>query len=113
VTQRPQNQQPPEKGRRNPDDQSASTGRDPGTGDRRDGLTGGADRNAPQPGHEAGSSGTSEYGRSDYGEPGDREPEDNAESSRAAPDESAARQSQSQQSPGPVAPTRVPLNHRH
>jgi len=27
---------------------------------------GGTDRNAPQPGHESGSSGTSEYGRSDY-----------------------------------------------
>lgn len=72
-----------------------------------------ADRNAPQPGHEAGSSGTSEYGRSDYGEPSDHEPEGNDESSRAAPDVSEAQQSQSQQSSGPVAPTRAPLNHRH
>lgn len=92
MANRPQDQQvsrrpgsPPraEKDERDADAQSGSTGRNPGTGDEAQdgkssgqddyGMTGGADRNVPQPGHESGSSGTSEYGRSDYGEPGDHE----------------------------------------
>ena len=69
----------------------------------------GADRNPPQPGHEAGSSGTSEYGRSDYGEPGDHEPESNEGSGRADRNESEPqKQSQSQKSSGAVQPPRVP-----
>src|SRR5690349_12268451 len=127
MTQRPQDQQkrvaakdvhPVEKDRRDSGDQSGSTGRNPGTGDHRDGadtgqdhygMTGGAGQNAPQPGHEAGSSGTSEYGGSDYGEPGDHERGSNKGSGRADRDETEARQSQSQSSPGPVSPPRVPL----
>lgn len=75
----PVNPHPAEQEKRDANEQSGSTGRNPGSGDSREdgadtgqdryGMTGGADRNAPQPGHEAGSSGTSEYGRSDYGEP--------------------------------------------
>lgn len=85
MANRSQDQQPP---RRPGNEQSGSTGRKPGTGDEKQdgkdsgqdryGMTGGADRNAPQPGHDSGSSGTSEYGRSDYGEPGDRDPDSNA-----------------------------------
>lgn len=123
MTQRPQEQQPrraakdirpSEKDRRDSNDQSGSTGRNTGTGDRREdgantgqdryGMTGGADRNAPQPGHEAGSSGTSEYGGSDYGEPGDHAPE--------APEKSDASQSQSQKSSGPDSPPRNPSKQR-
>src|SRR5689334_3742874 len=92
MANRSQDQQPPrrpgnpalaEKDDREANEQSGSTGRKPGAGDEKQdgkdsgqdryGMTGGADRNAPQPGHDSGSSGTSEYGRSDYGEPGDHE----------------------------------------
>lgn len=74
MANRPHQQQPPQKDRRDANEQSGSTGRNTGTGDKRDGantgqdnygMTGGADRNPPQPGHDTGSSGTSEYGRSD------------------------------------------------
>lgn len=89
MANRPQDQQaprrpgsPPRSGQdeRDTDEQSGSTGRKPGTGDDKEdgkntgqddyGMTGGKDRDPPQPGHESGSSGTSEYGGSDYGEPG-------------------------------------------
>jgi len=92
MTHRPQDQQPPRhpgKPRRvrndapDSNDQSGSTGREPGTGDDEHdgkdsgqddyGMTGGKDRDPPQPGHESGSSGTSEYGGSDYGEPGEHQ----------------------------------------
>ena len=92
MTSRPQDQQPPsppgnpprpEKDNRDADAQSGSTGRNPGTGDERQdgknsgqddyGMSGGGDRNAPQPGKESGSSGTSEYGGSDYGDPGEHQ----------------------------------------
>jgi hypothetical protein len=130
MTHRPQEQQPrraaqdphpPEKDRRDSGEQSGSTGRNPGTGDHRQdgadtgqdryGMTGGVDRNAPEPGHEAGSSGTSEYGSSDYGEPGDHERGGKEGSDRADRDETETRQnqsqSQSQKSPGQASPTRV------
>jgi len=125
MTRRPQDQQPrvaakdthpAEKDQRDSDDQSGSTGRNPGTGDHRDGadtgqdrygMTGDAGENAPQPGHEAGSSGTSEYGRSDYDEPGDHERGSNVGSGRADRDESEVRQSQSQNSSDQVSPLRV------
>jgi hypothetical protein len=78
-----------EQDKRDADEQSGSTGRNPGTGDEKQdgkntgqddyGMTGGADRDPPRPGHESGSSGTSEYGRSDYGEPGEPEPEGSKE----------------------------------
>ena len=130
MTRRPQDQQPrviakdahpPEKEHRDSDDQSGSTGRNPGTGDHRDGantgqdrygMTGGADQNAPEPGREAGSSGTSEYGRSDYTEPGDHERDSNVGSGRAERDESELRQSQTQKSSGPVSPPQAPLKKR-
>src|SRR5689334_12564365 len=116
MTRRPQDPQPrvaandahpTEKDHRDSDEQSGSTGRNPGAGDHRDGADSGQDRygmtgvagpNAPQPGHETGSSGTSEYGRSDYDEAGDHEHGSNAGSGRADRDESEIRQSQSQNS---------------
>src|SRR5689334_15670579 len=125
MANRPQDQQPArrpgnpalaEKDDREANEQSGSTGRKPGTGDEKQdgknsgqdryGMTGGADRNAPQPGHDSGSSGTSEYGRSDYGEPGDHEQDSNAGSGRADRDETETtpqRQSQSQFAKRPVA----------
>ncbi len=87
MTQRPQHQKPRE----------ASKDAHPLENDRRDdGAHTGQDRNAPQPGHEAGSSGTSDYGRSDYGQPGDHERDDNEGSDAAERDESESPQSQSQ-----------------
>ena len=124
MTQRPQDQQPRvaakkthsrDKDQRDSDDQSGSTGRNPGTGDHRDGgnagqdrygMTGGTNQNTPQPGHETGSSGTSEYGRSDYDEPGDHERGSNEGSGRAERDETEAKQSQSQKSSKPFPPVR-------
>lgn len=118
MTQRPQHQQPrvdpknarpADKDQRDSDEQSGSTGRNPGTGDHRDGantgqdrygMTGGAEQNPPQPGHDTGSSGTSEYGRSDYEEPGAHDRGSNQGSGRADRDETETRQSQSQKSPG-------------
>ncbi len=98
MANRPQDQQSPRppgnpprarKDEHNADEQSGSTGRNPGTGDDKQdgkntgqddyGMTGGEDRDPPQPGHESGSSGTSEYGRSDYGEPGEHEREHSEE----------------------------------
>jgi hypothetical protein len=100
MANQPQDQQPPrrpgsppraKKDERDANEQSGSTGRNPGTGDEKQdgkdtgqddyGMTGGADRDPPQPGHESGSSGTSEYGRSDYGEPGEHEAEPSKETS--------------------------------
>lgn len=117
----PANPHPVEADRRDANEQSGSTGRNPGTGDHRHdgadtgqdryGMTGGADRNAPEPGHDSGSSGTSDYGRSDYGEPGDKVlPEGTEGVGLAERDESERRhsQSQTQNSPGPATPARVP-----
>jgi hypothetical protein len=130
MTQRPQNQQrpvapkvahPDEKDHRESNDQSGSTGRNPGTGDNRDGADSGQDRygmntttnpNPPQPGHDTGSSGTSEYGRSDYDEPGDHERGSNEGSGRADRDESEVRQSQSQKSAVPAKSTEAPSKPR-
>ena len=75
---RPQDQQP----KRDANEQSGSTGRNPGTGDARDGknsgqgnygMTGAKQPDTPQPGHDGGSSGTSEYGRSDMPDDADHE----------------------------------------
>ena len=118
MANQPQDQQPSRrrKDKRDADEQSGSTGRNPGTGDDKQdgkdsgqdryGMTGGADPKAPQPGHESGSSGTSEYGRSDYEEPGDLERDSNAGSGRADRDETETtpqRQSQSQFQVNPAA----------
>jgi hypothetical protein len=123
-SRRPEKPDPADKGAPDANERSGSTGRQPGTGDARQdgentgqdryGMTGGADRNAPEPGHEAGSSGTSDYGRSDYGEPGDHERESNEGSGRAdrAAGETQGTQSQSQKSSGAALPPRVPSKQR-
>ena len=101
MTQRPQDKQPRVDAKK-----AHPTGEDQRDSDDRSGMAGGTVLNPPQPGHESGSSGTSEYGRSDYDEPGDHEHGSNKGSGRAERDESEAKQSQLQKSSGPVSPVR-------
>lgn len=80
---------------RDSDEQSGSTGRTPGKGTRREdgantgqgryGMSGGT--NQPEPDHDTGSSGTSDYGRSDDPD-ADNHEESNPGSGRADRDES-------------------------
>ncbi|HTU65312.1 MAG TPA: hypothetical protein VMF52_05150 [Steroidobacteraceae bacterium] len=93
-----QQQQKPQRrdtDRRDSNDQSGSTGRNPGVGDsRHDGVNTGQGRygqsggtNKPEPNHDTGSSGTSDYGRSDDPDQRDDDRPSNPGSGRADRDE--------------------------